>query len=378
MVKVAANIPLGVEVLDGEGRRIGPRHDNWFHVQPGDTLTCTGCHDLNNGGNPPEIHARGDGEAPSINSGVPSSGQFDNTLIPGTAVPYQGTLGQTMAEVRFASVGNTIPPSIEPQLNADLIYDDYWTDPLARLPDLSYAYLYSDLEASMLRPTNNFCAPVWLYNCRVTINYPPQIHAIFQLDRDVQGGIVVFNNVDPLEDNFRPLAPANPLANDPTNTPLLMDTVVLDGIGDETCITCHTTANGTQLPYGQLDLTTDANQDPNNRFRSFNQMFNTRQGQFFNAGNMQLELFTVPDGNGGTIPDPAAAIAPIMTTAGARSSFFVEKMTGTELDAGRAIPAGTVDHTNMLTGAELKMINEWIDLGAQNFNNPFDPAAPQN
>ncbi|UCH41513.1 MAG: PD40 domain-containing protein, partial [Gammaproteobacteria bacterium] len=64
-VKVPSNIPLAVEVLDGEGRRIGPRHDNWFQVQPGDTLTCVGCHDLNNGGSPPEVHARSDGEAPS-------------------------------------------------------------------------------------------------------------------------------------------------------------------------------------------------------------------------------------------------------------------------------------------------------------------------
>jgi hypothetical protein len=105
-------------------------------------------------------------------------------------------------------------------------------------------------------------------------------------------------------------------------------------------------------------------------------MFNTRQGRFFDG--MNLQIFTIPDGMGGTIPDPAAQIAPIMTTAGARSSFFIEKMTGTELEAGRPIPVGTVDHTNMLTGAELKLISEWIDLGAQNFNNPFDPDAPQN
>jgi hypothetical protein len=108
-------------------------------------------------------------------------------------------------------------------------------------------------------------------------------------------------------------------------------------------------------------------------------MFNTRQGQFFDG--MNLQIFTIPDGMGGTIPDPAAAIAPIMTSAGARSSFFIEKMTGTELDAaGRSpiLPVGSVNHTTMLTGAELKLISEWLDLGAQNFNDPFDPAAPQN
>jgi hypothetical protein len=270
-----------------------------------------------------------------------------------------GTPGETMAEVRFDSLA----VANQPKLSADLIFRDNWTDPGISTQDPDIDYLYTALNPGMLRPTNTFCAPNWLYNCRVTINYPPHIHAIFQLDR----GAV---------DAITPMEPVNPPNNDPTNTPLV-SVAVADGVGDDTCISCHTTINGTRLPYGQLDLTTDPNQDPNDRFRSYQQMFNTRQGQFFNAGNM-LEQFTVPDGNGGTIPDPAAAIAPIMTSAGARSSFFIEKMSGTELDAGRALAVGSVDHSAMLTGAELKLISEWLDLGAQNFNDPFDPAAPQN
>ena len=87
----------------------------------------------------------------------------------------------------------------------------------------------------------------------------------------------------------------------------------------------------------------------------------------------------VPDGMGGFIEeiDPNATVAPSMTANGARASHFMEKMTGTELDANRAISGGT-DHSTMLSGVELKMIAEWLDLGAQNFNDPFDPAAPQN
>lgn len=363
-VKVPANIPLGVEVLDGEGRRIGPRHDNWFQVQPGDTLTCTGCHDLANGGNPPEIHARGDGEAPSINAGVPGSGQLINTLIPGTALPYFGAPGQTLAEVRFANVGLETPtPAIEPRLDEDLVYDDYWTDPAVRAADASYAYRYLDLDAGMTPPTNSFCEPGWAYNCRVTINYPQHIHEIFQLDRGA-------------DDDITPLAPNNPPNNDPTNTPLV-SAMASDGIGDETCVSCHTTAGNTRLPYGQLDLTANPAQIVNDPFRSYQQMLQTRQGRFVDAGG-DLQEFTVPDANGDPIDDPAASIAPIMTSAGARSSFFIEKMTGTELEAGRGIPAGTVNHTMMLSGAELKLISEWLDLGAQNFNDPFDPAAPQN
>jgi hypothetical protein len=67
-----------------------------------------------------------------------------------------------------------------------------------------------------------------------------------------------------------------------------------------------------------------------------------------------------------------------MSANGARASYFIEKMTGTELDDNSRSITSLVDHSNMLTGAELKLIGEWLDLGAQNFNNPFDPAAPQN
>jgi len=35
-------------------------------------------------------------------------------------------------------------------------------------------------------------------------------------------------------------------------------------------------------------------------------------------------------------------------------------------------------HEGRLTGAELRLIAEWLDIGAQYFNNAFDPDAPQN
>ena len=366
-VKVPANVPLAVEVLDGEGRRIGPRHDNWFHVQPGDTLTCVGCHDLANGGNPPEIHGRTDGEAPSINAGLPADGRLDNTRIPGTLSPnpYVGTPGWTLAELRFASVGLAVPPAIEPQLSADLEYVDYWTDdPVVRDADDPYAYRYADLDPALAAPTNAFCAGGWAYNCRVIINYPQHIHEIFQLDRG--------------PDDITVMPPDNPPNDDPTNTPLNFVAAMPDLVGDHTCVSCHTTAGGTQLPYGQLDLTTDPNQDPNNRYRSYQQLFEDRQGRFVDAGG-NLVPFTVLDADGNSIPDPAAEIDPIMSVNGARRSFFIEKMTGQELEAGRSLPvAPSVDHRGMLSPVELKLISEWLDIGAQNFNDPFDPAVPQN
>lgn len=35
-------------------------------------------------------------------------------------------------------------------------------------------------------------------------------------------------------------------------------------------------------------------------------------------------------------------------------------------------------HAGRLTPSELRLISEWVDIGAQYFNNPFDPAVPLN
>jgi len=376
-VKVPANVPLGVEVLDAEGRRIGPRHLNWFQVLAGDTLTCAGCH-MHPAGPTPEVHGRTDATAPSINSGIQSS-FFPRTLIPGNTSPFPYfslNLGETMAEVRFDRVSSVIPlPAPEPVLNADLNFVDYWTDPAATapVPAVPYSYSYDDLDPSILSPApappalpapakplrnsncNNSLPQPWRHNCRITINYPRHIHEIWQLNRGAA-------------DLFTPLAPANPNPADPTNTPLLVDNVNTDGILDDTCVSCHTSvvANVTRLPYGQLDLTTDPNQNPAEFYRAFRELLFDDQGQEIDGGGNLVDI------------NPAVGVPASMTANGARSSFFIEKMTGTELDAPRALPAGTVNHTNMLTGAELKLISEWLDLGAQNFNDPFDPAAPQN
>jgi hypothetical protein len=214
----------------------------------------------------------------------------------------------------------------------------------APVPAVPYSYSYDDLDPLVLSPAppakplrnancNNRLPQPWNHNCRITINYPRHIQAIWELDRGA--------------DTFTPLAPANP-ANpaDPTNTPLLVDNMNTDGIGDDTCTSCHTSvvANAARLPYGQLDLTTDPNQVVDEFFRAYRELLFNDLGQEIDAMGNLVDI------------DPAVGVAASMTSNGARSSFFIEKM----------------------TGIELKLISEWLDLGAQNFNDPFDPAAPQN
>jgi hypothetical protein len=83
------------------------------------------------------------------------------------------------------------------------------------------------------------------------------------------------------------------------------------------------------------------------------------------------------------IDDPAARIASSMSANGARSSYFIEKLTETELEAARILSTlvsdpNYINHSGFLTDDELRLVSEWLDIGAQYFNDPFDPAAPQN
>jgi hypothetical protein len=111
-------------------------------------------------------------------------------------------------------------------------------------------------------------------------------------------------------------------------------------ITDNQCNTCHSTANPdtSGVPAAGLSLADGASADVAVRFNSYEELLNTAQ---------------------------IAALS-------ARRSYFFEKMTGLDLpasDAGHDL-TNSVDHTTMLSAAELKLITEWVDQGAQYNNDP--------
>jgi hypothetical protein len=66
---------------------------------------------------------------------------------------------------------------------------------------------------------------------------------------------------------------------------------------------------------------------------------------------------------------------------GARKSRLTEILFGESLKAGAAAlaahpnpPASAPDHSTMLNAAEKRVLVEWMDLGGQYYNDPFDPA----
>jgi hypothetical protein len=355
-VAVPANVPLSLSLLDERGHRIGPRHQNWFHVRPGETLRCTGCHTHTTAqGETPLPHAHSGG-APSINPGAArASTPFPNTR---PSIGPDVFFGDTMAQVRTrldpAQHPAFDPTSFAIEPNLGLLYEDIWTDPTAGTPGASISAQYADLDPSVPAPTPDSCLNLWDSLCRIIINYEQHIHPIWSVPRGMDGA--------------------------------------------DTCTNCHGTVNlannMAQVPSGQLDLTGDT-RGANGWYPPYEQLFTTRQELACddpdNCMNLVIRTDVVTDangdpvcqtdGNGDPIPldpmDPTGPCVPVtqtfnvpasMSTAGARASarFFTRFY---EHDA----TLETVNHVGRLSPAELKLLTEWVDIGAQYFNDPFDP-----
>jgi hypothetical protein len=355
-VKVPANVALAITVLDANGRRlggaIGSRHTNWLQVVPGEVLACNGCH--NPSLNPTIAHGRR-GLTASVNAGATATGTaFANTNAEFSLV----NAGETMAEVRGrAMCGGTCKPSVQ------LVFDDYW--PSAGItPEASYDACYhagtttdvassptADIAtgeaplhmcaadggikaANYVAPTSAQCEQTWSNRCRVTIHYEKNIHPLWAADRRVvDAGMVQ--------------------------------------IADHTCTSCHNTvdaANAAQVPAGQLDLTDGPSDDEATQFRAYRELlFADTELELQGASLVERQVQVGVDPVTGLPQFAPVAVSASMTSAGARLSRFFTKFD---------VANGTVDHRGFLTRAELKLLAEWVDIGAQYYNDPF--VAPEN
>jgi len=357
-VKVPANVALAISVLDARGRRLngvlGSRHTNWLQVVPGETLTCNGCHNPTT--NPPRAHGRA-GLTASINSGAPATG----SPFPGTNAALFADAGETMAEVRNRVMcGGACKPSV------DLAFQDYWPATPATTPSVDACYSAgastvladaADLTKKVicmnglkgtLPPVNQSCFTNWTSLCRITIHYEMHIHPLWAADRFVDA------NNDGLPD-------LDPTTMQPIN---------------HKCVTCHqplNAANMVAVPAGDLDLTDGPSDDEPDQFRAYRELLFADVGQVVNAmGQLEdecLQFQTDPVTNVTTCVQ-FRQVAASMSAAGASASGrFFNKMEG-------APGAGQTDHRDFMSPSELRLLSEWLDIGAQYFNDPF--VAPAN
>lgn len=330
VVAVPADVPLSLSVLDRAGQRVRARHQNWLQVRPGQTLSCNGCHQPGSGLSHGRLDAFDSAWAGAASSSIP---------FPNTQSALFADFGETMAEVKARiSCGVEDCAAIRPSV--DVLYEDIWTDPVAagREPDASIAWRYEDLET--LAPVSEACMQRWTAGCRTVINYETHIQPLWELDRQI------------LDD---------------------------DGITvliDRTCTSCHSRSDAmgvTQLPEAQLELTGDPSPAQALQVRSYRELLFPDVQLELVEGALQIRLVerldpatglpVVDEETGEPILD-TVAVQPSMSAAGARASgrFF----------AAFAPGAG---HAGWLSPAELRLVAEWLDIGGQYFNNPFDAPA---
>ncbi len=331
VVKVPANVPLALSLLDATGKAVSAQHQQWITLRPGETLTCNGCHQANN--TRPHGRYNGEGEWPSINIGATQSSQPFNNANP--AMPAQ--LGETMAQAAARLLG------VKP-LSEGLEYEDLWTDPARRTPEVSTSTSYTTLLTE--QPVGTPCFAMWQAHCRLRIDYPEHIAPLWSLER---------------------------VTRDETTGEVLTD---------HTCISCHTrtSADGElKVPDAQLELTSQPSDLQARHQTSYRELVSAdfelelvqgvlvdRQVQAVDANGNPL---FVRDENGDLVLDDEGNPIPILTRVNVGASMAVGSARGSNRFFSKFANGGS--HQGYLNAAELRLIADWLDIGAQYYNSPF-------
>jgi hypothetical protein len=334
MVKVPANTALMVSVLDANGMRITQRHQNWISPGAGQELKCNGCHDATSG----VSHGRQEA-FDSAYAGAPTAGvAFPNT----DPQWFVGNVGETMAEVRARiTCADDGCSSIEPSMN--VVYRDIWSaDPVIAANNADIDYLYIDLTTAP--PTTVACQQDWQSNCRSIINYESIIHPLWNQPR-----LVTF------DDDNDPVTPEVPLIDPVTGLQV-----------NNNCLNCHTPVDpanaAVRVPAGQLELQDGLSPDEPDHFHAYRELLVTDNLQVvLNGALVDATQVVGVDIDGNDILD-VIPIPPPARIAGARASSDFFDRFNDPLDL----------HYNILSQAERRLVAEWLDVGAQYYNNPFD------
>jgi hypothetical protein len=306
-------------------------------VRPGEVLECNGCHART--GTTPRVHGR-QGLYNSAWAGAAATG----AAFPGAVNTISPEAGDTMARARSRAGSSCIDPStmaencglLSVTPSANIVYNEIWRP--GAMPADSFQYRYQDLTTAM--PVNPSCFPVWTPTCRITIHYATigaragQIHALWSVQRPLAG--------------------------------------IDDGTGNltypETCTNCHNriAADGTtpQVPAASLELTDEPSDEDALQLRAYRHLLFPRPELEIVMGAVVPRQIPGPpdaDGNPTTI---TPQLPPSMAALNARGSRFFTVM-------------NNPTHLGMLSPAELRLLSEWLDIGAQYYNDPFPPT-PQN
>ena len=327
-VKVPANVPFNLALLNAQGQAISPLHQQWITLRPGEKRSCNGCHSAQS----TAPHGRLTGEAPSINPGLASDGNFNNTNP-----QLQAQAGETMAQAAARIEGT-------PELSEALHYLDIWTDPALRAPDAEQFTSFNSLTTPL--PAGIECFSQWLASCRIRIDYPSHIQPLWTLER---------RQLDPVSG---------------------------DVLADNTCVSCHSrtdAAGNARVPVAQLELDAEPSDLEPAQYRSYRELLSTDNEQELVGGvlvDRQVQATDadgnpvfVTDDNGDLVLDDDGNPIPVLVTVVVQSSMRADSALGSA--SFFSLFTGGGSHQGYLSAAELKLIADWLDIGAQYYNSPF-------
>lgn len=313
--KIPANVAFQISVLDANAQRIPtfPQHRAWLQLRPGEVLTCTGCHTSN---------------SPASATSHGRSGLFA-PANPGDAS------GLTLAQLLYgtntdcaAAACDAATPSVDVKYTGSGAAGDTSIS-------LTYEAVPPNPGLTTPVPTAVSCTNAWSSTCRITINY------------------------------------AASGTGAASSSPAFIDPLWSVNRGVNTCTTCHTatrtqsvtcTPTGSATPQtvvlgvapaGSLELD-DPSPSAAAQLPSYVQLVATHTTSSFSldAGCATVRTDTQVPGS--------------IASGSAKNSQFFQVLSGTLV--------GTVNHSGFMTPAELRLLSEWVDIGAQYYNNPF--AAP--
>ncbi len=325
-VEVPANVAFRMAVLDANGRRISSEQRAWLQVRPGEIVTCNGCH---RPATAQKLVSHGrQGLFNSAWAGAAMSGApFPATIASGAGafIPNQA---ETMAQARMRVSCQSDTPACKQMVpGVNVLYTDVWTDPAQATPGSPINLRYDDATQFMTAfPTSATCVTVWSATCRIVINYPQHLQPLWDLARQT---------IDPV-------------------TGLV--------VTDHTCTQggCHSPKNAagaTQMPAGNLDLTNSASDDEPQQLTSYRQLLFPHNIAIVDPNDPTMTI--------------QQSVGPYLNAGSANGGLSAQFMS-------RFAAGSATTHAGWLTPAELRLVSEWLDIGAQYFNNPFDPAVPVN
>ena len=355
VIQVPHDVHFTFEVVNKYGKRVDlvaepgynynylTEHPDTLFLEEGEERECNGCHDPEN-----DIpHARMDIPIASANPGAPGDGMpFPKANPQIIATHYR----ESMVEALTFWLGDV------PGDTADIVFEDFWTNPYSNTPFPPFVYSYNDLSTPV--PVNApECLNTWTSDCRYTINY--------------------LEHIQPLWDVCRPQA------------------------GDKSCTSCHDKADNN--PAGKCpggggpggDLVFSGDPDPWNpqEVASYVQLFEAdyyqmnQNGEWVLVADPEIECPNGIEGDLSVEPQDGICITRrLMSARGAIPSarFFrlfdddtddnayevesIDSSTGTNKDLSF--------HKGMLSPAELRLIAEWLDMGAHYYNDTNEYSLP--